>query len=75
MPDVRTTDPMPSMEAMVRQILEKPDRAGAPTNAELAAVIIRLAEVVDAQSHALNRLFDTLGSLDQRTRGLVKFGR
>ncbi len=75
MPDVRTTDPMPSMEAIVRQILEKPDRAGAPTNAELAAVIIRLAEVVDTQNRAIDRLLSALGSLNQRTRGLVKFWR
>jgi len=75
MPETQTPpDTVPSIEALVRQILEKPDRAGPPGNAELAKVIIHLAGVMDIQRETINRLLGALSSLNQRTIGLQRIG-
>ena len=75
MPKTQTPpDTVPSIEALVRQILEKPDRAGPPGNAELAKVIIHLAGVMDIQRETINRLLGALSSLNQRTIGLQRIG-
>ncbi|MDP2593715.1 MAG: hypothetical protein Q8P36_00005 [bacterium] len=75
MPEMQTPpDPVPSIEAVVKQILEKPDRAGPPGNAELAKVIIHLAGVMDTQNQTINRLLGALNSLNRRTIGLQRIG-